>query len=647
MSRRPRVICLVGAGPRGLSVLERLCAQERTAGAAAVPLTVHVVDPYPPGAGAVWRTDQSRRLLMNTVSSQITVFTDHTSRIDGPIEPGPSLHAWASAGPEEEGPARAEARGLGPDDYPTRALYGAYLRAVFRRVVRGAPAHVTVETHRSRAVELTEDRPGGAQSVRLADGRRLTGLDAVVLAQGHVPVHPRPEERRTAGLARDLGLTYLAPGNPADADLKAIGPGEPVLLRGLGLNFFDYQALLTEGRGGAFARVGERLVYHPSGREPRLYASSRRGIPYHARGRNEKGVAERHLPRLLTPELIARLRERTEKGEPVRFGAELWPLIAVEVEAVYYGTLLQARGRGAERAEFTRRFLDAADAAERAAVLDAYGIAAADRWDWGRLSRPTDGRRFADRDDFRRWLLEHLARDVAAARAGNVGGPLKAALDVLRDLRNEVRQLVDHGGLEGGSYRDELAGWYTPLNAYLSIGPPASRIEEMIALIEAGVLELTGPGTEIRVDTARPAFVATSERVPGPPVRCSALIEARLHEPDLRRTADPLLLRLVRAGAAVPYRIGSTDGGSWETGGLAVTERPYRLVEADGRAHPRRFAYGVPTEYVHWVTAAGIRPGVDSVTLGDSDAIARAIRQLPSPEGESETPVTDSLGVNA
>jgi hypothetical protein len=32
----------------------------------------------------------------------------------------------------------------------------------------------------------------------------------------------------------------------------------------------------------------------------------------------------------------------------------------------------------------------------------------------------------------------------------------------------------------------------------------------------------------------------------------------------------------------------------------------------------------VPTETVHWVTAAGIRPGVDSVILSDADAIARA-----------------------
>jgi hypothetical protein len=54
-----------------------------------------------------------------------------------------------------------------------------------------------------------------------------------------------------------------------------------------------------------------------------------------------------------------------------------------------------------------------------------------------------------------------------------------------------------------------------------------------------------------------------------------------------------------------------------------VTRRPYRLLDAQDRPHPRRFAFGVPTESVHWVTAAGIRPGVNSVILGDADAIAR------------------------
>lgn len=123
--------------------------------------------------------------------------------------------------------------------------------------------------------------------------------------------------------------------------------------------------------------------------------------------------------------------------------------------------------------------------------------------------------------------------------------------------------------------------------------------------------------------------MAHSRTVPGPPVRASVLVEARLPEPDLRRTADPLLRHLLETEQCTTYRIGGAAGGSYETGGLAVTERPYRLLDARGRAHPRRFAYGIPTESVHWVTAAGIRPGVDSVTLGDSDAIARALLALP------------------
>ena len=63
-----------------------------------------------------------------------------------------------------------------------------------------------------------------------------------------------------------------------------------------------------------------------------------------------------------------------------------------------------------------------------------------------------------------------------------------------------------------------------------------------------------------------------------------------------------------------------------------MSERPYRLLDAHGRAHPRRVAYGVPSESVHWVTAAGIRPGVGSVSLEDSDAIAAAVLALPVPQ---------------
>ncbi|MFI0980773.1 FAD/NAD(P)-binding protein [Streptomyces sp. NPDC021093] len=639
-------VALVGAGPRGLSVLERLCANERVSGAGRC-VVVHVIDPYRPGAGRVWRTTQSQHLLMNTVASQITVYTDDSVRIDGPIEAGPSLHDWASAlallSPAEaraaghSGAALAEARRLGPDSYPTRAFYGHYLEHAYERIVAGAPERVTVVAHRTRAIGLYGDE--GPQRLLLEDGTRLTGLHAVVLAQGHVDTGPAGQESELGASARRLGLHHIPPANPADVDLSVAEPGRPVLLRGLGLNFFDHMALLTQGRDGRYERVGGRLTYHPSGNEPRLYAGSRRGVPHHSRGENEKGAHGRYSPRLLTEETIAGLRKRVRNGEPPGFRSHVWPLISKEVESVYYGTLLAAAGRGEVRESFVRRYLDTGTAQARHGLLDAYAVPVADRWSWERIVRPYEGQRFAGPGDFRLWLVDHLRDDVAAARAGNVSGPLKAALDVLRDLRNEVRLIVDHGGLEGASHREELQGWYTPLNAFLSIGPPASRIEEMAALIEAGVLDVLGPGVRMAPDAGRGAFVAGSD-VPGVEVYAQVLIEARLPETDLARTRDPLLRELLADGQCAPYRVSAAAGPLLETGGIAVTERPYRLVDARGRPHPRRFAYGIPTEGVHWVTAAGIRPGVDSVTLGDSDAIARAVLALPPLPGSG----TESMG---
>ena len=604
-------VALVGAGPRGTSVLERLCASAPELLTPGTRLTVHAVDPSPPGPGRVWRTDQPDELLMNTVASQVTLFTDDSVDCSGPIRPGPSLHAWADGA-------------LDPDEYPTRAQYGQYLEWVFAEVMRGAPPSIRVEVHRARATRL-DDAADGHQTLVLDDGRTLSGLTAVVLAQGHLPTVADQTQQRLTRYADRHGLRHIPPANPADLDRSPLAPGEPVLLRGRGLNFFDHMALLTTARGGRFLRTAQGgLRYAASGREPRLYAGSRRGIPYQARGDNAKGPYGRHTPLVLTPDVISRLRKRADSGDAPDFLAEIWPLVAKEVETVYYEALL---GRGdtevvradTEVRRFREHFLAVPyRAPQEVLVLDEFGIPEVERWSWGRISRPYAGQVFHSPGDFRSWLLAYLRKDVEQAALGNVDGPLKAALDVLRDLRNEVRQIVDHGGLTGASRRDHLDRWYTPLNASLSIGPPRRRIEEMAALIEAGVLDVLGPRLEVRAEGG--AWLAHSPDVPGSTVRAITLVEARLPEPDLRRTADELLAQLLKTGRCRPHTV---DG--YETGGLDVTPRPYRLIDRQGLAHPRRFALGVPTEGVHWVTAAGARPGVDSVTLSDTDAVARAV----------------------
>ncbi|KAJ2990540.1 hypothetical protein NUW58_g2898 [Xylaria curta] len=595
-------LCIVGMGPRGTSTLERISASVPELFPSGVQLKIHVVDPSPPGPGRVWRVDQSPELLMNTTTGQVSLFTDSSVECSGPITPGPSLYEWTTQ----------KGINLGPNDYPTRAQHGRYLAWVFNHILEKVPANVEVVIHTTHAVSL-QGEPSGLQSLTLSNGHTLSHLSAVILAQGHLPLLINAEQSDSTKYAEQHNLRYILPSNPADLDLSSIASREPVLLRGLGLCFFDYMAMLTKARGGRFEPTDTGLRYISSGFEPLLHASSRRGVPYHARGDNQKGVFGLRRPVHITQEIIAQFRQRAEVGDAPNFKNEIWPLIAKEVEFVYYKTMI---GHG--NPDFQNRFLTAQleNDFSTAQVLDEFHVSPDRRWSWDRLFRPQGVRKFSTPEEWNSWLLEYLYSDVREATLGNVRGPLKAALDMMRDLRNELREIVDNNGLSGDSHRLDLDGWYSPLNAFFSIGPPRRRVQEMIALIEAGVLRILGPGLEVREEDG--AWLARSPQVSDSTVRVTTLIEARLPQQNLRNTADRLLAHLLQTGQCRPHAV-----GGYETGGLDVTPS-HNLIDSQGRAHGRRFALGVPTEGVHWVTTAGARPGVNSVLLRDTDTVARA-----------------------
>src|SRR5205823_5308084 len=113
-------IAVVGLGPRGLSVAERLCANAAELVAPGRRLVVHLVDPHLAEGGRVWRSTQDRLLLMNTVACQVTMFVDESVGCAGPVVPGPSLYEWARSiallgTPPVPAVVRAEAAVLGPD----------------------------------------------------------------------------------------------------------------------------------------------------------------------------------------------------------------------------------------------------------------------------------------------------------------------------------------------------------------------------------------------------------------------------------------------------------------------------------------------------------------------------------------------------
>ena len=158
-------VAIVGAGPGGTSFLERLLASVPEL-LGDQPLDVHLVDPFPPGAGRIWRYEQSALLRMNSMAEDVTMFTDDSVRCEGPIRPGPSLIEWAEAvrgQPQATPELTAEVAALTATTFPTRQLQSAYLAWVFRsRGRRPPPGVASTSTGPGRWPSTTGRRRPGA-----------------------------------------------------------------------------------------------------------------------------------------------------------------------------------------------------------------------------------------------------------------------------------------------------------------------------------------------------------------------------------------------------------------------------------------------------------------------------------------------------
>ncbi|MEU4689840.1 FAD/NAD(P)-binding protein [Actinoplanes sp. NPDC023714] len=606
-SPAPYRIAVVGTGPRGIAVLERLVAR-LTAHPPDRPVILHAIDAVQVGCGQIWRTDQPGWFLMNTPAGEVTMFSGPADGGRPRAGAGPSLAEWWRT---------AEPGVADPNGYAPRRTYGRYLTWVLDTIEAGLPPAVTL--HRVHARVRTLDTAGtGPLRLETADGRILV-VDRVVLSTGHPAPQLSGGQQAFADVGvRHPGARYLRATHPAAMPLDELPAGRPVGVLGLGLTFYDVMAALTIGRGGRFVGTGDSLRYQPSGAEPLLVAGSRSGVPLPARGRNQKPGDFRYTPRIFTPQRIHAARATG----PLDFRGDVQPWLLAEIDLVYFGTAIRQRFGPEREQEFTERVLAALarGAGPDAVLLAARGAGLTDLpvLDLAALARPFTGRRFASPRAFHRIVRRHLGQDLAAADQGNVDGPRKAALDTLRDVRSVIRAAVDHGGLTARSHRDDFLGAFVPLASTLSAGPPRLRLQQVIALLDAGVLRLLGPGAVFTADSARGRFRGSSPQVRGSATALDALVDARIPAPDLRRDPAPLTRHLVGAGVLHPYA-----NGTFRTGGVHVTTAPYHPVGAGGRPDRRLHVLGIPTEHTRWFTQVGSgRPGRWDTFTTDADTIA-------------------------
>jgi hypothetical protein len=570
-------IGIVGCGSRGLTVLERIGALSVSTDRR---VEVNVFEPQRPGPG-LHAVDQAEYLMLNTVASQISMFPDTAALDGGTGRQGPNFYEWCLRFKSAE-------RRIRPNEFLPRRWLGEYLAWTYEEVIRSLPVNVRV-IHHARVVDNIEHTDMGR--FVLSTGGVNCCVDWLAITVGHA--------RRSQLAGVEVARRSEDYSHPQLRD--SLLSTDAVGIEGLGLTAMDAVADLTVGRGGRFSELKDGLRYEPSGREPRIYMFSRSGMPYRTRPdivpHRTSGAAS-----IFTLSAVADLRAANLDG--LDFEQQVLPLIKAEMLAEYYGMIASQKGESAAdiKAEIARAYYSA--------TLDAMSPEMASRFNEPPLDEAVYNPRVVkiEAADYPEAIREFIERDLAQSSLGLDASPIKAAIEVWRSCREQLRRAVDNQGLTPEARR-VFFGIYAPHVNRMVAGPQKERHQELLALADAGIVHWVRHSEVIHSTTGSPTTIRSYGDLEVP---LRDVIKA--HLPNAYGISSlPELVRALKASGVIP---------SLNEHGEGV------LVNSEGKAQPNLWITGPLVEgstyYNHYVPSAGSY----SRAFVDADRIAREMLGL-------------------
>lgn len=466
-------IAIVGGGPRGLYALDAILTQLRSVGGVRRQLKIVLFEPAEfPGAGVVYHPQQPHHLRMNFANQYISAWVA-TSGETCPhaVQGRPSLLQWL----QRHYPSLAV-----PTGQIARAIVGEYLHWCFKEVVKQFDSLSDVGSSADSILNFSIKKTTVSDVQRSSDRWKLSSnfgdevFDHVLVTTGH-------GGWRSSGVVAPIGR------GDASSLIDRVFPVELMLSRdrvparskvavcGFSLTFIDTALSLTEGRGGQFERQSRGWVYRAEGSEPKvIFPFSRSGRPMLAKP-DESAI---NLPSGLSALWEQGRQEVRAIGSAeggVDFMVSVWPRVLHYAEEAL---LLCGAGDDKGREQDRR-------------VEDWFNV-------WS-TSLPSGG-------DAHRAMQQSW--QVATGESQPDQG--WALGEAWRQLYSALVDVLSHGRL-----REVCWPSFTSIATEMeriAFGPPAENLGRILALIDAGFVDLNYLRGDIAVETSGPCIRTDDSR---------------------------------------------------------------------------------------------------------------------------------------
>jgi 2,3-diaminopropionate biosynthesis protein SbnA len=577
---KPVKIAIIGGGPKGMYGFERLAAQFN-AHPSDVPVEIHMYNKNSDfGAGDIYRPGQPSCLLMNNQAGDINMWMDEAPR---PVVSEPrGLPEWLR---------QNHGINITESDYVSRSTVGKYLTHGFEQIATHLPENICGQYLIGEVIDIFEAEGNYKLTLKTTDGSTNNihhRYDYLLLATGHPRNRPTEQDMEFEQFAEDPKDTGFIPFiYPVESMLSNISPGCSVAIKGIGLTFVDAVLAMTEGRGGRFKRQpkNDRLIYKHSGNEPEvIYPFSRSGLPMLPRG----PVPQDAPPLIFFTEAALNNMRGKQPDRKLDFKTEMLPLLKQEMTAAFYDIKLKQTGFK-EDLSSCRNFAEVKHHIESFHQQNKN----CEPFDFENFLAPLGEKQFSKSRAFHSFIQSYWHFYLEEAKNGELVSPWAAVTAVWRKATPLFGKYYAFGGLTPESQHYFDTKFRRKLNR-VTFGPPIESVEKLLALMEAGILNLElAKNPIVRANQSNDMFKLEINDFK---VRQYAqyLVDARISKVSLPDDGSPLYQNLLNSGIIRMFK-NESQHHSYQPGCLEISPNGF-VIDKNGTANKQIAATGTPTE---------------------------------------------------